>query len=251
MRQLTDRAGAQFTAMSIKECKAPDGQISSRERPKKPNLSQIPCRGIAHHETSITRSIHGGERKKKEVQRRMSGAASYVPSLLTVLPLATPARTRRRRRRKSGRTGKNRGAAAAAAMDVWGSCGSALGWTVAGRAAGDHMREREREKRRGGRWRRGGGGVGDGSAGEGSGVEWSGRMGTRTPPAQPHAHWLAACRVGGLAGWAPRTGTATTGTWSVAEPERNTVFYSIHRKKINHDFSCNVWLSVLYEFFYN
>lgn len=90
----------------------------------------------------------------------------------------------------------------------------------------------ERERERGeGRWRRGGGGVGDGSAGEGSGVEWSGRMGTRTPPAQPHAHWLAACRVGGLAGWAPRTGTATTGTWSVAEPERNTVFYSIHQKK--------------------
>lgn len=130
-------------------------------------------------ESRITRPVSlaqftGGKEKKKEVQRRMSGAASYVPSLLTVLPLATPARTRRRRRRKSGRTGKNRGAAAAAAMDVWGSCGSALGWTVAGRAAGDHMREREREEERGKVAPRRGRGWGwKCGRGEWSGVEWA------------------------------------------------------------------------------
>lgn len=231
MRQLTDRAGAQFTAMSIKECKAPDGQISSRERPKKPNLSQIPCRGIAHHETSITRSIHGGKRKKKRSAEKDERSSQLRTVPLDRLAACDAGQDEEEEEEKERADGQEPGGGGGGGHGRVGSCGSALGWTVAGRAAGDHMREREREKRRGGRWRRGGGGVGDGSAGEGSGVEWSGRMGTSTPPAQPHAHWLAACRVGGLAGWAPRTGTATTGTWSVAEPERNTVFYSVHQKK--------------------
>lgn len=187
MRQLTDRAGAQFTAMSIKECKAPDGQISSRERPKKPNLSQIPCRGIAHHETSITRSIHGGKRKKKRSAEKDERSSQLRTVPLDRLAACDAGQDEEEEEEKERADGQEPGGGGGGGHGRVGKLRLRARMDSSGARRGRPY-EREREKRRGGRWRRGGGRVGDGSAGEGSGVEWSGRMGTRTPPAQPHAH---------------------------------------------------------------